>query len=307
MRSRCVDTETSDCRWQGMDQWSAEQLALRQLDAHQHSLQCIDGLHLSLASAGEEIAGRLASGKGRLIYGGAGSAGAQACLDGLELPATFAWPKERLALLLAGGLDSFYDQGGLFEDNRELARENLNALQLHGQDVLIAVSASGNTPYTLELIELARFKGALTIAIVNNDDTAMQLAADHCLVLNTGAEAVAGSTRLAAATAQKIVLNTLSTLVMTRLGHLYDNLMVRMCVSNKKLQSRAVQIICQITDCDVGRAQHLLLSANLEVPIAVLMARGLSLSEARKKLQHHGGQLRAALEDENTRSEPGVA
>ena len=280
-----------------MDQWTASRLSDELLTSHLQAINCVSSIKGDLAEVGEVISDWLGTGKGRLIYCGAGSAGAQACLDGLELPSTFGWPQSRLAVLLAGGVESFYDQGGLSEDDTELAKTDFVALGIREEDVVIAVSASGNTPYTLAAVQLARAKGALTVALVNNKECQMLEQAKLSLLLSTGAEAIAGSTRMAAATAQKIALNALSTLVMTRLGFVYDNLMVQMRVSNLKLQARAVQMVCQISDCDEPLAEGCLAEAGQDIPVAVLLAKGHSLSAAQEKLQKCGGKLRDALKE----------
>lgn len=288
-------TEQSVEQWSGLDQWSALRLSDELLSSHLQAISCVSSIKGDLAEAGEVITDWLGTSRGRLIYCGAGSAGAQACLDGLELPSTFGWPQSRLAVLLAGGIGSFYDQGGLCEDDTELAKRDLAELDISDEDVVIAVSASGNTPYTTAAVRLARAKGALTVALVNNKNCQMLEQANLSLVLPTGAEAIAGSTRMAAATAQKIALNALSTLVMTRLGFVYDNLMVQMRVSNLKLQARAVQIVCQISDCEEPMAEVYLADAKQDIPVAVLLAKGHSLSAAQEKLQQCGGKLRDAL------------
>lgn len=288
-------TEQSAEQWSGMDQWSALQLSDELLSSHLQAINCVSSIKGDLAEVGEVITDWLGTGRGRLIYCGAGSAGAQACMDGLELPSTFGWPQSRLVVLLAGGVESFYDQGGLSEDDTELAKRDFTALDICEEDVVIAVSASGNTPYTVAGVQLARAKGALTVALVNNNNCQMLEQAKLSLVLRTGAEAIAGSTRMAAATAQKIALNALSTLVMTRLGFVYDNLMVQMRVSNQKLQARAVQMICKISDCEEPLAKGYLAEAEQDIPVAVLLAKGHSLSAAQEKLRQCGGKLRDAL------------
>lgn len=288
-------TEQSAEQWSGMDQWSALQLSDELLSSHLQAINCVSSIKGDLAEVGEVITDWLGTGRGRLIYCGAGSAGAQACMDGLELPSTFGWPQSRLVVLLAGGVESFYDQGGLSEDDTELAKRDFTALDICEEDVVIAVSASGNTPYTLAGVQLARAKGALTVALVNNNNCQMLEQAKLSLVLPTGAEAIAGSTRMAAATAQKIALNALSTLVMTRLGFVYDNLMVQMRVSNQKLQARAVQMVCKISDCEEPLAKGYLAEAEQDIPVAVLLAKGHSLSAAQEKLRQCGGKLRDAL------------
>lgn len=296
MQPNKIATEQSSEQWAGMDEWPARRIADELISAHLTAISCVGSVKGDLAEMGELVTDWLRAGGGRLVFCGAGSAGAQACLDGLELPATYGWPRDRLALMLAGGVSSFFDQGGLSEDDEALAANDMATLELSKDDVLIAVSASGNTPYTAKVVELARAKGLLTVAIVNNQQSKLQSLAKLSLVLETGAEAIAGSTRMAAASAQKIALNSLSTLVMTRLGYVYDNHMVQMRVSNKKLQARAVSMLCNITGCEEERAEHCLLESDQQIPLAALLVRGYSLQEAKQRLCECGGNLRSALQ-----------
>ncbi len=290
------DTDTSEGQWSGMDRWEGKRLSEALLSSQMRSVACVSHVAGELATVGGLLAARLLSGAGRLIFCGAGSAGAQACLDGIELPGTFGWPKHRLALLLAGGIESFFDQGGLCEDSIELAIADLQALDIGEADVLVAVSASGNTPYTIAAVEHAGDRGALTLALVNSQNSQLQAKAKLSLVLETGPEVIAGSTRMAAATAQKIALNALSTLIMTRLGYVYDNLMVQMQVSNKKLQARAVAIVCQISGCGAHQAELYLGQSEQKIPLAVLLAKGVPRKIALQKLNDSDGKLRDAME-----------
>ncbi|MGB1010752.1 MAG: N-acetylmuramic acid 6-phosphate etherase [Thiolinea sp.] len=298
MTAEPQSTEHIDPAWQGLDQWPAEMIGDRLCQAQLNALQCLQHSNQQIAIAGRAAAEQLQqSASGRLIYCGAGSAGAQACIDGLELPGTFGWPQERLVLSLAGGWDSFFNFGGATEDDTELAQQAAETIDFKKDDVLIGVSASGSTAYTLKMMALAQNSGALTIGICNNADSAMHNLSSYNIVLNTGPEAIAGSTRMAAGSAQKIALNSLSTLIMAKLGYLYDNLMIRLQVSNKKLAQRAIGITTQISGCTKTQAQQYLEATDYRVPEAVLMTHGLTATSAQALLEQHRGSLRAALQN----------
>ncbi|HPE62153.1 MAG TPA: N-acetylmuramic acid 6-phosphate etherase [Thiolinea sp.] len=291
----CHATEQSGDGWTGMDQWPEQVLSLRLTQAHLNALTCVQGACTAIATAGEAAAKRLADGGGRMIYCGAGSAGLQACVDGLELPGTYGWPETRLVLLLAGGLGSFFRGRGSAEDDTTAAVSACRRLDPGPADIMLAVSASGRTPYTVAAARHARARGSLIISLCNNPDTLLTRLAQHAIVLPTGPEAVAGSTRMAAGSAQKIALNTLSTLIMARLGYLYDNLMVNLNAANSKLQARAVAMVCQISGCSAAEALQVLHQADFRVPLAILLQSGLAPGQAECLLEQHHYRLRAVL------------
>ncbi|MBK8454786.1 MAG: N-acetylmuramic acid 6-phosphate etherase [Thiofilum sp.] len=296
MRLSTQTTETAHPKGQGMDQWSIPQLAHYLCQAQLDSLAQLDTLPSAIARAGEAIVRRLTQAPhSRIIYVGAGSSGAIACLDGMELFGTFGWPRERLGLLLAGGLQSFFDASTSHEDDTLQALKDLTQLNPSAQDVIIAVAASGSTPYTLAVVQRAQSLGCLIIGIANTAACTLLNLADHAILLNTGAEALAGSTRLAAGTAQKLTLNTLSTLVMTQLGYVYDHYMVNLHISNHKLYERALQIIMQITHASRAEAVNALQQAHNQVPQAILILQGLSAEQAHNLLIKHEFRLRSAL------------
>jgi N-acetylmuramic acid 6-phosphate etherase len=161
---------------------------------------------------------------------------------------------------------------------------------------VLGIAASGNTPFTVAAVETARGQGALTIGIANNAGSRLLSASDHPILIETGAEAVAGSTRLKAGTAQKIVLNLLSTAVMIQLGRVYRGLMVDMRPTNAKLRHRAEQMVARLTGCDPAIAADALLRAGSDVKLAVLVVQGMSVDDARVLIGQSGGNLRAALD-----------
>ena len=189
------------------------------------------------------VAARLAaSAEGRLIYAGAGTSARIGVQDGVELPPTFGWDAARLGYLIAGGESALMQAVEGAEDNADAAARDVAALGVNADDVVIGIAASGRTPYTIGVLTAAREAGALTIGMANNRATPLLAAADIAILLETGGEVLAGSTRLKAATAQKIAVNMLSTLVMTRLGRVQNGLMVAMRPSNAKLKARKSHI-----------------------------------------------------------------
>lgn len=176
--------------------------------------------------------------KGRLIYVGAGTSGRIAVQDAVELYPTFGWPKNRVAFIIAGGIKSLTKSIEGAEDNCRASKAMISKNQICEEDIVIGVAASGMTPYTVDCIQRAKEKGALTIGIGNNNEGILQKSSDLSINLSTGAEIVAGSTRLKAGTAQKICLNMISTLLMTRLGYVKNGLMINLIPSNEKLIKR---------------------------------------------------------------------
>lgn len=249
----------------------------------------------ALARAAEEAAERLRKGDGRLVYAGAGTSGRLAVLDGVELEPTFGWKRERLIYAISGGLEALSGSVENAEDDEEAARELVKSSKLTRNDVVIAVSASGTTPYTVAFASDARSSGALVVAISSNSRSPLLACADHSIFLDTGDELVSGSTRMKAGTAQKIALNLLSTAIMIRLGRVYDGLMVDMRVSNRKLRARAIGIVATISGTDARAAETALDLARTNIKRAVLLAMGVAEREADDLLARSGGDLRAAI------------
>ncbi len=249
----------------------------------------------ALAAAVDAAAPRIRAG-GRLLYFGAGTSGRLALLDSVELGPTFSWPAERAVASLAGGPGAVMLAVEGAEDDEALALQDLQALAPTAQDVVIAVAASGRTPYALAVLREARRLGALTLAIVNNRESPMQALAEHTLVLDTGPEVIAGSTRLKAGTAQKIVLNTFSSCLMVRLEKVYGNLMVDLRATNDKLRRRAVKLVSIAAGVDEAAALAALEPSHFEVKTAVVALRlALSVEQARERLAAASGSLRRAL------------
>ncbi|CAI2931650.1 N-acetylmuramic acid 6-phosphate etherase [Aminobacter niigataensis] len=249
----------------------------------------------AIAEAAAKIAERLAAG-GRLVYAAAGSSGLMALADALELPGTFGIPRDRVVILLAGGTDSLVNLTGAPEDDAGQAMKEVAAAELNAGDCLIAISASGSTPFAIGALNEARRRGAATIAVANNAGAPMFDIAEISVLLGTPPEVVAGSTRMGAGTAQKIALNMMSTLVAVHLGHVHDGYMVNLHADNLKLHERAARIVSAISGCDMPTAKALLERSGGSVKVAILLASGAASPEAANQLLDGAGQkLRSAL------------
>ena len=233
---------------------------------------------------------------GRLIYMGAGTSGRLGVLDASECPPTFSVPADMVIGLIAGGPEAMFRAQEGAEDNVALGAEDLRTIALTSKDVVVGIAASGRTPYVLGGLAYAREIGATTVALACNTDSAIGQAADIAIEPNVGPEVITGSTRLKSGTAQKLVLNMLSTASMIRIGKVYQNLMVDLHASNFKLQARALRIVMQATETDEAKASAALQAADNQVKLAILMLlSGLDKTDAQARLTQHQGVLNAAL------------
>ncbi|ODT70903.1 MAG: N-acetylmuramic acid 6-phosphate etherase [Pelagibacterium sp. SCN 63-23] len=243
-----------------------------------------------------ELATRCLAAGGRLVYAAAGSSGLMALADALELPGTYGIARDRIVVLLAGGMDALVDMRGGPEDDAEAARRSAEALELGPRDCVIAVTASGNTPYPISAARVARAAGARTIGIANNPGVTLFGIVDVSVCLPTPPEVIAGSTRMGAGTAQKIALNMLSTLMAIRLGHVHDGMMVNVVADNLKLQERARGIVARVAEVDEAVAETALAATGGAVKPAILLAAGVDdIAAAEAMLARHDGHLRPAL------------
>lgn len=286
-------TETIDPRNAGLDMWPDEAILDALLDGQRRAVSAVETARDTLALAASAIAARLGK-SGRIVYAGAGSSGIIAALDGIELLGTYGWPAERIALVLASG-DRLAPLTGSEEDDGDAARSAIAALGLTTADAVIAVAASGATPYTLAAVDAARKAGALTIGVASNAGTPLLKEADIPVLLDSGPEVIVGSTRMGAGTAQKAALNLISTLTMIRLGHVYDGLMVSLRADNMKLRARAIRTLCHIAGCGEEEAAAALIETGGSIKPAALMLRGVTLPEAERMLDAAGDNLRVAL------------
>ncbi|MET3438157.1 N-acetylmuramic acid 6-phosphate etherase [Sphingomonas sp. 1185] len=290
-----MKTETLDARYLDLDKWPTELAVQAMLEGQMAAIAAIQSQTAAIARAAEAAAARLGH-EGRLIYVGAGTSGRLAVQDGTELNPTFNWPMKRLIFLMAGGYGALTQAYEGAEDNVEAARADIDGCAITPSDVVIGVAASGSTPYTVAAIEHARTLGALTIGISNNAGTPLIAHAEHHVLADTGSEVLAGSTRMKAGTAQKAVLNLLSTALMLRLGFVYRGRMVAMRVSNAKLLQRGRRMIQELAGVEAEVAIRALDVADNDIRRGVLVAMGVSLGEADALLDAHHGSLRAVLQ-----------
>ncbi|MCA0278534.1 MAG: N-acetylmuramic acid 6-phosphate etherase [Proteobacteria bacterium] len=279
----------------GIDARAPESILRLLADAQIEAAGAVHAAIPEIAEAADKIAASLAAG-GRLVYAAAGSSGLMALADALELPGTFGIPRERVFILLAGGREALINLAGGPEDDAGQAAHDVAATGLEAGDCLIALSASGSTPYAIGALEEAKRRGASTIAFANNAGAPMFDIAETSVLLATPPEVVAGSTRMGAGTAQKIALNMMSTLAAIRLGHVHDGYMVNLHADNIKLHERAARIVSAISGSSESEAQALLEKSGGSVKIAILLAAGAaSLEEASQLLEGAELKLRSAL------------
>ena len=251
----------------------------------------------SIARAVDAIETRMRNG-GRLIYVGAGSSGRIGVLDASECPPTFGTPPSLVRALIAGGKKAVTQPVEGAEDRRGRAAEDLKKLRLSPNDSVVGIAASGTTPYVLAAIGYANKKRAFTVGLTANRKSPLARAANISITPDVGPEVLTGSTRLKAGTSQKMVLNMLSTGVMVRLGHAYENLMIDLGQTNAKLKDRAKRILEEASGKSVSAAEHALRQSNHDLRVAlVMLKRGVSASEARRLLNESEGSLRRALKE----------
>jgi N-acetylmuramic acid 6-phosphate etherase len=290
-----LGTETWSARYRGLDTWSDGEILDAFWEGQARAIGAIRPALPAIAAAAEALAQRLKDG-GRIVYAGAGASGLLAAGDAMEIGPTFDWPDGRVFVLLAGGTDLTPGMKGDVEDHDERGRAEAEALKLTPDDAIVAVAASGTTRYTLAVMEIAAKAQALTIAIANNADAPMLKAADRAILLETGPEAISGSTRMNAGTAQKAVLNMLSSLTMIRLNRVHDGMMVDLRVQNVKLRDRAIGILVNITGAPKDTAARALAACHDRIKPAALVLSGHTPADAERILSQVGGSLRAALE-----------
>ncbi len=290
-----LKTESPPPQGPALDQCPTPQLLAWLVDDQQQALAAVQAARPQLLAAVEAALPRLRRG-GRLVYVGAGTSGRLGVLDGVELTPTFSWPRERALGLMAGGPAAMFEAQEGAEDDADAGRRELQALGLTPDDVVIALAASGGTPYVLGAVAAAREAGALSLGLANNAGTPLLAQADIGILLDTGPELIAGSTRLKAGTAQKIALNTLSSALMVGLHRVHGCWMVDMRASNAKLRRRAQALAERVGRATPEAAQAALQACDGELKPALLMLRaGLDASAARALLQRCEGHLRLAL------------
>jgi N-acetylmuramic acid 6-phosphate etherase len=287
-------TEHFSSRYQDLDAWPSLDILSAFYEGQLAAAAAVRPALPAIAAAAEEAAQRLRRG-GRLVYVGAGTSGRIGVQDGSELPPTFDWPDDRLVYLIAGGEGAIIRAVEDAEDSIEKGASNIQEAGVGPDDVVIGVAASGRTPFTVAALKEAARRGAQTIGVSNNAGAPILEVCSHPILAETGEEVIAGSTRMKAGTAQKIILNLLSSLIMVRLGRVYRGLMVNMRASNAKLRRRSEAMVSRITGCDDATAAEAIGRADGDLKAAVLIVAGASPPEAREALRRSDGNLRTAL------------
>jgi len=289
-----MTTEDVSPRYADLDLWETID-ALKALHQDQQAgVAAVAHVLPALGAAVDAAAPRLRRG-GRLIYVGAGTSARIGVQDGAELLPTFSWPADRVAFAIAGGEAALLRAIENAEDSGADGAARMEELGAGANDVVLALAASGNTPFTVSAVKAARQRGAMTVGIANNAGSQLLAASEHPILIDTGEEAVAGSTRLKAGTAQKVVLNLFSTMAMVRLGKVYRGMMVHMRPTNEKLRRRAAQMVVSITGCEGSVAEAAVAKSEGDVKLAVLLACGLESEAAKALLEKHDGNLRLAM------------
>lgn len=288
-------TEQSDTRYRQIDRLPTEEV-VRLMNAADAAVPAAVARAIPAISAAiDDIAARLESG-GRLRYVGAGTSGRLAVLDASECPPTFGTDPELVRGVIAGGEQALTRSVEGAEDDAEAGAAAIRAERIGPLDSVVGISASGRAPYVLGALAEARRLGALTVGVSCNTEVPLSVAADHAIEVIVGAEVVTGSTRLKAGTAQKLVLNMISTVAMVKCGRTFGNHMIEVSASNSKLVDRAARIVSDITGAEISAAQRVLEAADLEVKTAVVMIeRRLDADQARRVLTAHGERLDGAL------------
>jgi N-acetylmuramic acid 6-phosphate etherase len=294
-------TEEISPRYLDLDSWSSGEMIAAMYESQLAAAAAVRGGLDAIAAAVDAAVPALRCG-GRIVYVGAGTSGRIGVQDGTELTPTYDWPADRLVFAMAGGLGALVQSAEGAEDDEATGARAMMDAKISPRDVVIGIAASGATPYTIGALQAATTAGAVTIALANNPGAPLFDVACHKILVESGAEVIAGSTRMKAGTAQKIVLNLFSTAVMVKLGRVYRGLMVHMRARNAKLRRRAEIIVAKIVGCAASDAARFIEQSDGDVKIAVLLGFGLEPMEAAKILDRHKGNLRKAI-DETVRAQ----
>lgn len=289
-----METERASPRYSDIDLWEPVDILHALIEGQMAAVAAVRSALPAIERAAAAMETRL-RGDGRLIYAGAGTSGRLAVQDGAELIPTFNWPQNRLLLLMAGGKDALLRSAEGAEDETDHAARLMQQHRIGAADVLIAVAASGTTPFTLACMREAKRSGALTVGIANNSGTPILQDADCPIWLDTGPEPIAGSTRMKAGTAQRVALNLLSTLLMIRLGRVHEGLMVDVQAMNAKLTARGEKILRRLSGRSGDEVRSALQRAGGNIKIAMLLLQGCDADDAASLLERAGGRLRTAL------------
>lgn len=293
---KSAKTEQRNPRTRGLDAKSTVEI-LRALNLEDQRVALAVRHELpQIARAVDAIVKRLRTG-GRLFYIGAGTSGRLAVLDAAECPPTFGTPPKMVQALIAGGANALRGAVEGAEDSASNGARDLTRAGVTRQDVVVGIAASGTTPYVLGGLAWAKRRGCVTIGVTSNRNSPLTRAAKIAIAPDTGPEAISGSTRLKAGTAQKMVLNLLSTATMVRLGRVYENWMIQVALTNQKLRQRGQRILQEAAGVDASTAKHALRQSRHDLPSALVMLKtGVSADVARSSLAKSSGNVRKALE-----------
>lgn len=290
-------TERHNEASEGLDTKSALEIA-RIINAEDNKVAVAVKKALPEVAQVIDVVARCLRDGGRLIYVGAGSSGRIAALDSSECPATFSTAPAQVQYIMCGGPKALASAADVNEDSPEMGQRDIAKRRPTRKDIVIGISASGRTPYVVGAVEYARARGAKTAAIVCNRETALANAADITVVAEVGPEVISGSTRLKASSAQKMITNMITSGAMTRLGYVYDNLMVNVHMKNQKLVERGINVLMRLTGVDRETAIRTIKSAGKSIPLAAVMLKaGVDKMEALRRLQKADGNVRLAIED----------
>ncbi len=287
------DTEKKETIYGNIETWETHKLLEELLQSQTKSFNAVKNalneIELAVSSSLKKIKKR----NSKIVYVGAGTSGRIGALDGVELIPTFGWPNDRVQFCFSGD-DPFKATEGS-EDSEELAVEHFNNKNINQDDVVIGLAASGSTKYTLKIIELSRNMGALTIGISNNKNSLLLNVAEMKICLETGSEFLAGSTRLAAGTSQKIALNLFSTSLMIKLNRVYKGFMIDVVASNEKLKKRSQYILSEITGCSEEAAIKFLKQTNYNIRLSLMLFHNYTIEDAQKILKENDNDLHKIL------------
>jgi N-acetylmuramic acid 6-phosphate etherase len=296
MQARELMTERRNRATENLDKMSALELVTAMNREDSAVPRAIRRVLPEIAKAVDLVARRFAQG-GRLIYVGSGTSGRIGALDASECSPTFGVSSTMVQFVIAGGPNALLTAVEASEDSAETGRSDMAARRLRKCDVVVGIAASGFTPYTISAVEFARSKGAATIGIACNRDSALGKSADIRIEVEVGPEVLAGSSRLKAGTAEKLICNMISTGAMARAGYVYSNLMVNMHMKNKKLLQRGILIIQSLAGVDRAVASETLERADKSIPLALVMLKTHSnKTESAKRLRKAKGNVRKAIE-----------
>ncbi|HET9993776.1 MAG TPA: N-acetylmuramic acid 6-phosphate etherase [Candidatus Acidoferrum sp.] len=288
-------TEQRNAASKNLDRMTAREI-VRLMNREDRKVAAAVGREIpAIARAVDAIVAGMRKG-GRMIYVGAGSSGRMGVLDAAECPPTFGTSSKAVQALIAGGRRAVTGAVEGAEDSVRNAERELRERKLTRNDVVVGITASGTTPFVVAAMKFARGRGATTVAVTSNRRMPVARLAKIVIAAEVGSEVLTGSTRLKAGTAQKMVLNMLSTAVMARLGHVYENLMIDVVQTNEKVAERALRILAEASGKSVSAAEHALRAAGHSMRVAlVMLKRGVEAGEARKRLAGARGDLRKAL------------